>query len=101
MCYFHPPEASMVAPVKKEASGDSRNTATAAISAGWASRPIATVWATAVSRGQRETEAYVDEGQGDAIVLRHLVSGQGAVGEVIGQAEFRGRTDRLTDCGLA
>ena len=27
-------------------------------------------------------------------------SGQGAVGEVIGQAEFRGRTDRLTDCGL-
>jgi hypothetical protein len=45
--------------------------------------------------------AYVDEGQGDAIVLRRLVSGQGAVGEVIGQAEFRGRTDRLTDCGLA
>ncbi|MCU1694530.1 MAG: hypothetical protein JWR34_593 [Mycobacterium sp.] len=32
--------------------------------------------------------AYVDEGQADAVVLRHLVSGQGAVGEVIGQAEL-------------
>jgi hypothetical protein len=39
--YMYPPEASIVAPVRYEASGESKNVATAAISSGPASRSIA------------------------------------------------------------
>ena len=48
---YIPPEASMVAPVIYEASGESKNAPTAAISSGSASRPIALIDLITLSTG--------------------------------------------------